>query len=93
MKRGLALGLLTLVLAGLLAALGLRESPNRTDSLSVLALRPREGNALVVNCNRQALLLPLGDGAEDSRLAEYLNSGLLRRHPAVSAPRFTAWED
>ena len=39
MKRGLALGLLTLVLAGFLAALGLRESPNRTDSLSVLALR------------------------------------------------------
>ena len=26
----------------------------------------------MVNCNRQALLLPLGDGAEDSRLAEYL---------------------
>lgn len=63
-----------LLVTALLTALALTRPPQETESsLSVLVLRPQEGNAIVVSCDRQTALLSLGDSAQQAELAEYLD--------------------
>ena len=73
MKRRKKLLVLALaLLTAAVAALALRSPRAPESSLTALVLRPEEGNAILVTCDREALLLPLGEGEELEELEDYL---------------------
>lgn len=77
-RRQLAVALVLGLLSVGLAAYGLAFPQQPASSLSVLALREGEGNAILITCDGESLLLPLGGEADENDLAEYLRRRRLR---------------
>ena len=60
------------------------------DTLSVLVLRPGEGNAVIVSCGGQSLLLPMGDEKDAEDLSNYLKRQRLLQIEHTVDPAETA---
>ncbi len=71
-QRGWAVLLMLVLLCVGLAALSLAFPQQSPSSLSCLMLRQWEGNALLITCDRDHVLLSLGDAADQEKLGAYL---------------------
>ena len=73
MRQAWFLLLAAILLLAAMVGIGHMLPPEqKPDKLTVLVLRPGEGNAALVTCGGQTLLLPLGDSENTEDLAAYL---------------------